>query len=188
MCVAVVPSWADFFSLSILRNRTRPLPPFPRLDPVFPLLLLQRGPQYRALAPTSGQVTDLVAGSSLTVEIACHVAWTSFGTATTPVGSALDACPNNSGAFHSGDPNSPTIDDNLLGGCALGIADVDNIEDVTMDNLAVFSVQQECVKQKKTSFDIPAQLPKCTGEKCICAWCEFLFSFPDPLRFVLADL
>ncbi len=68
----------------------------------------------------------------------------------------LDACPGNTGAYHSGDPEADTIDQNLLSGCALGIADVDNIDDVTMDNLAIFSVNHECVKQKDTSFEIPA--------------------------------
>lgn len=39
-----------------------------------------------------------------------------------------------------------------------------------MDNLAIFSVQKDCVKQRSTSFDIPARMPACTGSKCICAW------------------
>lgn len=70
----------------------------------------------------------------------------------------------------SGDPLSDEIDESLLSGCALGIADVDDINKVTMDNLAIFSVNHECVKQKMTSFEVPAKMPQCTGEKCICAW------------------
>jgi len=31
-----------------------------------------------------------------------------------------------------------------VSGCALGIADVDDISKVTMDNLAIFSVQHQC--------------------------------------------
>jgi hypothetical protein len=80
----------------------------------------------------------------------------------------------------SGDPLSTEIDLNLLSGCALGIADVDNINDVTMDNLAIFSVQHECIKQKVTSFDIPARMPPCTGEKCICVSSSLLFGFRFP--------
>ncbi|GAA5842882.1 hypothetical protein JCM11251_005837, partial [Rhodosporidiobolus azoricus] len=130
-----------------------------------------RGPSWRALPPQNGAVMDLPAGGSVTVEIACHMAWTSYGYATTVPGSQLDACPgDNAGPYHSGDPNSMEIDYSLNSGCALGIADVDNIEDVTMDNLAIFSVNHECVRQKETTFDVPARMPKCTGEKCICAW------------------
>lgn len=129
------------------------------------------GPAYRALPPLDGEITHLPAGGSVTFEIACHVAWTSYGVATTVPGSALDACPGNTGAYHSGDPASLTIDNNLLSGCALGIADVDNIEDVTMDNLAIFSVNKQCVKQKMTSFQVPARMPACSSPKgCICGW------------------
>lgn len=63
-------------------------------------------------------------------------------------------------------PTSLLLDDSLLSGCALAIANVDNIEDVTMDNLVVFSTQAECVKQKETYFDIPAMMPACDGEHC----------------------
>ncbi|KAI5477703.1 Galactose-binding domain-like protein [Pseudohyphozyma bogoriensis] len=94
----------------------------------------------------------------------------SFGVTPTIPGSPLDACPGQSGPYHSGEPNIATIDDSLLSGCALGIADVDDIEDTNWDNIAIFSVQQQCVKQKVTSFEIPEKMPACTGEKCICAW------------------
>lgn len=53
----------------------------------------------------------------------------------------------------------------MVAGCALGIADVDNIANVTMDNFAIFSVQHACVQQRTTYFDIPAQMPPCTGAK-----------------------
>ncbi|KAL8279652.1 hypothetical protein RQP46_007965 [Phenoliferia psychrophenolica] len=129
-----------------------------------------RGPQFRALAPGKGNVTELPAGKDVTFEIGCNVAFTSFGVTPTVVGSNLDACPNNSGAYHSGDPTTGVVDDSQLSGCALAIADVDDIGKVTWDNLAVFSVQTQCVKQKMTSFEVPKMMPSCTGEKCICGW------------------
>ncbi|GAA5929274.1 uncharacterized protein JCM15063_004106 [Sporobolomyces koalae] len=130
-----------------------------------------RGPSYRALKPQSNVASELPAGGSITMEIACHVAWTSYGWSTTEPGSPLDACPGeNAGPYHSGDPTSIDIEENLVSGCALAIADVENIEDVTMDNLVVFSVNHDCVKQKMTTFDVPAKMPKCTGSNCICSW------------------
>ncbi|KAM0747146.1 hypothetical protein T439DRAFT_383314 [Meredithblackwellia eburnea MCA 4105] len=110
-----------------------------------------RGPAYRALSPAargSTDVTELPAGGEVTIEISCHIAWTSFGCCQWMVAyynaQALDACP--------------------------GIADVDDISKVTMDNLAIFTVQHECVVSEKTTFEIPAMMPACTGAKCICAW------------------
>lgn len=120
-----------------------------------------RGPDFRALSPAargSSSVSDLVAGGTFQTEIACHIAWTSLGCCEWQTAyyneTSLDACPGNAGAYHAGDPNADEIDDSLVSGCALAIADVDNIEDVTMDNLAVFSVNTQCVKQKDTSFEI----------------------------------
>jgi len=37
-----------------------------------------------------------------------------------------------------------------------------------MDNLVIFSVNQNCIKQKMTTFEVPAKMPKCTGDHCIC--------------------
>jgi len=46
--------------------------------------------------------------------------------------------------MQAGDPSASDIDRSLVSGCALGIADVDDISKVTMDNLAIFSVQHQC--------------------------------------------
>ncbi|KAL8287610.1 hypothetical protein RQP46_003468 [Phenoliferia psychrophenolica] len=73
--------------------------------------------------------------------------------------------------FHTNmDPNSKVLMPDLLSGCALAIADVDDIEKVTVDNLVVFSVQPDCVRTKLTTFEIPKMMPACTGKKCVCAW------------------
>ena len=65
----------------------------------------------------------------------------------------LAACPSNSGAFHSGVPGEE-VDDDLLSGCALAIADKDDIEKVGWDDLVVFSVNQRCVKDRVTTFEM----------------------------------
>ncbi|KAM0749575.1 hypothetical protein T439DRAFT_327255 [Meredithblackwellia eburnea MCA 4105] len=129
-----------------------------------------RGAGYRALTPQDGAVSILPAGGTFTTQIACHIAWTSLGWSTTPEDYPLNACPGNSGAYHAGIPGAPDIDLTMVAGCALAIADVDDIEKATMDNLVVFSVQKECVTQRTTSFQVPARMPPCTGSKCICAW------------------
>lgn len=74
-----------------------------------------------------------------------------------------------SGAYHAGTPGED-VEESLLSGCALAIADVDDISLVTWDNLVVFSVQQECVWRVNTTFEIPAAMPACSGSHCICGW------------------
>ncbi|TKA51757.1 hypothetical protein B0A53_05441 [Rhodotorula sp. CCFEE 5036] len=128
-----------------------------------------RGPEYRALKPQNATVMELPVGTSVDVELACNVAWTSYGERTTDNNAELSACPENYGAYHSGDPAGP-VDESMLSGCALAVADKDDIEQVGWDDLVVFSVNHDCVKQRITPFEIPSRMPACSGEKCICAW------------------
>jgi len=117
------------------------------------------------MVPAAGEVAILPAGGSVMLEIACNVAWTDYGYSNTNV-----ACPGNVGAYHSGDPSADSVDEALLSGCALAIADVDDIALVTWDNLVVFSVQAECVWQVNTTFEVPSAMPECSGAHCICGW------------------
>ncbi|GAA6060878.1 hypothetical protein JCM10212_000161 [Sporobolomyces blumeae] len=127
-----------------------------------------RGPAYRALKPQNESVMILPAGGKVDIEIACHVAHTSYGVSPSNLSDPLAACPGNSGAFHSGVPDEP-IDDSLLSGCALAIADKDELDQVGWDDLAVFSVNQRCVRDRYTPFEVPSRMPACSGKKCICA-------------------
>ncbi|GAA5862792.1 hypothetical protein JCM3774_001922 [Rhodotorula dairenensis] len=128
-----------------------------------------RGPAYRNLKPQNASVMELPVASSVDVEISCNAAWTSYGARTTDPDSELSACPENYGAYHAGHPDGP-VEQDMLSGCALAVADKDDIEQVGWDDLVVFSVNHECVKQRVTPFEIPARMPACSGEKCICAW------------------
>lgn len=129
-----------------------------------------RGAPTRHAPPPKGEISSLPAGGMLMLELACHIAWTTLGCCapTPPV-----ACPNNNGAYHavgdSQDPMGP-LDLNLIAGCALAIADTTDIDAVTVDNLAIFSVQKNCVLTRDTYFSIPAKMPPCTGAYCICTW------------------
>lgn len=130
------------------------------------------GPKSRALKPQNDSVMTLPAGGKVEIEIACNVEFTSYGVSPSNLSDSLAACPGNSGqmrlasfrarsssltdmcssgAFHSGTPNEP-VDDNLLSGCALAIADKDDIEKVGWDDLVVFSVNHRCVRDRITTF------------------------------------
>ena len=200
------------------------------------------GPEYRALKPQDGAVTDLPAGGSIEIEIACQCVpcprliavlpctlradqdrsrraqrrmdvvrhppdRPGFGALRLPrqlrcarprlhrfPGDELTTRCTLPGAYHAGDPAGP-LDDSLVSGCALAIADKDDIEKVGWDDLAVFSVNHNCVRQKVTTFEVrdtrrdfreekrpvnsppsalsqvPERMPSCTGDKCVCAWC-----------------
>lgn len=85
----------------------------------------------------------------------------------------MDACPSSSdsGPWHADiEPPPPEPSYEGTSGCALAIADVDDANLVTRENLVVFSVNSHCVYHRDTTFDIPAAMPPCTGKKCVCAW------------------
>lgn len=73
-------------------------------------------------------------------------------------------CPTDPGALHAG-----TGEDQLLG-CGLAIAYKDDPFSVQPEDFVIFSVNTECVKTMRTTFDVPANMPNCKNGKCTCAW------------------
>lgn len=60
-------------------------------------------------------------------------------------------------------------------GCALAIAykplaSLSSFADIKTEDFSVFSVKNECVKDLKTEFAIPKNMPACPEGGCVCAW------------------
>ena len=116
------------------------------------------------------EVMTIPAGGSLRTEIACGKAYTSWGNQ--PSG---DACPHDSGSYHAGGQTgsqsgwSGNSEENLSG-CALAIAFKADASQVRPEDFTVMSVQENCVRQRDTNFEIPANLPACPDGECTCAW------------------
>jgi len=129
---------------------------------------------------TPEAVMDLPVGETITIETSCNKAFTSYGLVPEQLAMVGDLpCDINVKDGHAtyGDPNVPasngplhTADASDTGGCALAIAYTDDIWSVKPEDLTVFSVQQECVWKRETTFDIPADMPPCPNGKCICSW------------------
>ncbi|RPB25037.1 hypothetical protein L211DRAFT_134950 [Terfezia boudieri ATCC MYA-4762] len=112
--------------------------------------------------PKDGAVFELPAGGQVTVELACNKQYTSFGNE----GGGNNPCPPDTPSMHAGNP----VKDSQLRGCGLAIAYKSDINDAQPEEFTVFSVNQKCVKDKNTVFQVPAGMPACPGDKCICAW------------------
>ncbi|KAH9902992.1 hypothetical protein C8Q73DRAFT_742224 [Cubamyces lactineus] len=56
-----------------------------------------------------------------------------------------------------------------LKGCALAIAYKSDVNDVQPDDFVIFSVNQTCVWEMHTKFQVP-NLPACPEDGCHCAW------------------
>ncbi|GAA5947460.1 hypothetical protein JCM3765_001687 [Sporobolomyces pararoseus] len=125
-----------------------------------------RGPAVRNAPPKEkGAVAVLPAGANFTLEIACAPEYTTYD-GSDPNGNV--AC-DQPGPYHA-DPDANIVDPKLLSGCAIGIADVMDPNDATMDDFTIISVQANCIWTRNTTFQIPAKMPACTGDWCICGW------------------
>ena len=112
--------------------------------------------------PQDGAVLELPAGGQVTIELACNKQYTSFG----QDGAGNNPCPPDTPSMHAGNP----VVDSQLRGCGLAIVYKSDIDAAQPEEFTVFSVNQNCVKDKNTVFQVPAGMPACPGDKCICAW------------------
>jgi len=119
--------------------------------------------------PNDGDIFELPAGKPATAQIACNKGATSFF-ASSEGGDIRDknnpnnVCPNSSSeAYHT-----KGLDD--LEGCALAIAYKSDVRAVQPEDFTVFSVNQTCVWTRFTDFQVPARMPPCPKDGCICSF------------------
>lgn len=128
------------------------------------------------MPPHPGVFFELPAGKPATAELACNKGATSFF-ASSEGGDIRE--PNN--------PNNPcpgsdisefhTTGFNDLFGCGLGITYQSDVNQVKPEDFAMFSINQTCVWNRFTDFQVPARMPPCPPGGCICAW--FWIHSPD---------
>ncbi|KAJ1307903.1 hypothetical protein OPQ81_001981 [Rhizoctonia solani] len=116
--------------------------------------------------PNKGDIFELPAGQTVTTEIACTKAATSYWESGEggDVRDGNNVCPDSPmAAFHTNGISG-------LGGCGLAIAYKNDIHAVKPEDFAIFSVNHLCVWNRFTDFEVPAKLPECPGGKCICSF------------------
>ncbi|CAE6446984.1 unnamed protein product [Rhizoctonia solani] len=116
--------------------------------------------------PNKGDVFRLPAGQTVTTEIACTKAATSYWESGEggDVRDGNNVCPGSPMAqFHTNGISG-------LGGCGLAIAYKNDVHAVKPEDFAIFSVNHQCVWNRFTDFEVPAKLPECPGGKCICSF------------------
>ncbi|TDL17933.1 hypothetical protein BD410DRAFT_729243 [Rickenella mellea] len=116
--------------------------------------------------PNPGDIFELPAGQVATAEIACTKAATSFFASSDGgnIQSGNDPCPGSPPSEY----HTTGIDD--VKGCALAITHNSDVNSVTQEDFAVFSVNHTCVWNRFTDFSVPAKMPPCPDGGCICAF------------------
>ncbi|TFK24632.1 hypothetical protein FA15DRAFT_619053 [Coprinopsis marcescibilis] len=123
--------------------------------------------------PASGTFLDLPAGGSFMVEVASNRAKTSLSYG------ARDASDWPDGGHYPENYNVPNCITNpnlhaqnqsRAAGTAFAISYESDIKKVTPENLVVFSVRHNTPWKRVVWYDVPAGMPACPTEGCICAW------------------
>lgn len=123
---------------------------------------------YLNYPPNEGDVFEFPAGGTARGELACNKGATSWWAQSE---GSTDLKPNNwpcpgspwNNALHATGPDDVT-------GCAIAVADIDDERAVKPEDFAIFTVNHKCPMTRDTFFDVPAEMPKCTGKYCHCAW------------------
>ncbi|KAE9405803.1 hypothetical protein BT96DRAFT_305390 [Gymnopus androsaceus JB14] len=123
--------------------------------------------------PNPGDNLTLPAGGSVTLQLGSNQAFTdmSYG------GKFMTAWPNGQSypdnyndASCITAPNLHTQNESMAAGTALAISYQSDITKVTPENLVVMSVAYNTPFKLLATYHIPAGLPACPKEGCICAW------------------
>ncbi|KAI0316452.1 hypothetical protein OF83DRAFT_1060339 [Amylostereum chailletii] len=119
--------------------------------------------------PHPDDIMQLPSGGSQTIEISCDKGLTSYYSSA-PGGDTRD--PSNPDYPCPGKPTAEfhTTGQDDTGGCAIAIAYKSEGWAVQPEDFVVISVNQACVWNLHTSFDIPDNLPPCPNGKCICGF------------------
>ncbi|KIK64405.1 hypothetical protein GYMLUDRAFT_161154 [Collybiopsis luxurians FD-317 M1] len=156
-------------------------------DPVTPLYMLEQDQWWfhavngcNKQPPADGEILNLPAGQSITVEIAANQGKTSLSfdgqyVSAWPDGNTYPDNYNVPTCITS--PNMHTENQTRAAGTALAISYVSDIDQVTQDNLVVFSVAYNTPWKLETTYQVPAAMPPCPDGGCICAWGWVSFFF-----------
>ncbi|TFK65698.1 hypothetical protein BDN72DRAFT_772988 [Pluteus cervinus] len=120
--------------------------------------------------PPDGTFLELPAGGSFTVEIASNRAKTSLSYNGSDTSEWPDGNNYPEDYVHLRINQVHTQNQSQAAGTAFAISYQSDITKVTPDNLAVFSVRYHTPWKRLTTYDIPAAMPACPPDGCICAW------------------
>ncbi|KIY46497.1 hypothetical protein FISHEDRAFT_28572, partial [Fistulina hepatica ATCC 64428] len=160
-------------------------------DPVEPLYELTKSEWWFhnvtnciAHPPADGDVLELPAGGNFTVEIATNRAFTTLsynGTyvsdwpdgKTYPDDYVLRTVSSPALVFRTFELRGflvHTQNQSMAAGSAFAIAYKSDINDVEPEDLVVFTTLEHTPWKRIASYEVPAALPACPDDGCICAW------------------
>ncbi|CAG7847402.1 SubName: Full=Uncharacterized protein {ECO:0000313/EMBL:CCA68161.1} [Serendipita indica DSM 11827] len=160
-------------------------------DPVVPLYNLTKSDWWMhhsnkcdQFPPAPGDFLDIPSGGNFTVELAGNRAFTTLsygGRLVTAWGDGKnhpdtysitnlgdEPGPSGSGCLPS--PNLHAQNETMAAGTAFAISYQSELARVTLENLVVFTVLYHTPFKRLATYSVPAGMPSCPPEGCICTW------------------
>ncbi|KAF9647898.1 hypothetical protein BDM02DRAFT_3097345 [Thelephora ganbajun] len=129
---------------------------------------------HLAHPPEPGNFFELPAGGVAVSQLACNkgaTKWWAVSEGHTDIRQGDYPCPNSPlSEFHVSLFRTLRDGHDDLKGCALSIAYTSDVNSIKPEDLAIFSVNHECVWKVNTAFQIPKDMPSCPPDGCICGW------------------
>ncbi|RFU34718.1 hypothetical protein B7463_g1665, partial [Scytalidium lignicola] len=129
--------------------------------------------------PPEGEFLELPAGGQVQVEMSHNRGQTTLSSSGANAGEWPDGKPHPENWNGNNVPGEGCIQDDggmhtsnqsTVAGSALAISYQSNLEDVTLDNLVVFTVLPNTPWKRIAIYDVPADLPPCPEGGCHCAF------------------
>ncbi|KAG9007623.1 hypothetical protein FRB94_014141 [Tulasnella sp. JGI-2019a] len=126
--------------------------------------------------PNDGDVFEFPAGGSAIMEIACNKGLTSYWASSEGSTDVRQAdgypCPGPGEGYGPGQNQSSihTTSYSDVGGTAIAIVDTDDINSIQPEDFVVSTVNGTSPWTTLTEYEVPADMPACTGKYCYCAW------------------
>jgi hypothetical protein len=127
--------------------------------------------------PPDGEFLELPAGGSFDVQFANNRAFTTFGNQGGSPGVFPDGQTHSEydqpGFFTEQCITQPILHTKShadVAGSAFGIAYVSQYSELTPESMAVFTINSGTPWHTKASFQVPADLPACPKDGCLCGW------------------
>ncbi|WWD18568.1 hypothetical protein CI109_103021 [Kwoniella shandongensis] len=125
--------------------------------------------------PLPGKFLELPSGGDFLGELQCNRQQTSLGDPGNPDPDQLRlyACDDTNGppgALHNMNPRGPNPDPSLFGGSCLAISYTSDVAALRPNDMTVISCNHTSPWWRVTKYQIPAGMPECGEEGCLCTW------------------
>ncbi|KAL7423042.1 hypothetical protein Q5752_002341 [Cryptotrichosporon argae] len=121
------------------------------------------------MTPVAGEYMWLPSGGKYVGELSCNRGYTSYRRPDVTGALMYYAC-TDTNPLHNANKFGQPLNVSLFGGTALAIAYTSDVNALKPSDMTVISINYTSPWQRETIYQIPAGLPACPANGCLCTW------------------